>query len=103
MPDDTIYLKRGQKLEIIVTFQDVDGNNIVLDGDWTVSSAMKLKTSCDIITLSPTISGGNVSIIQETDDLAAGVYDIDVIADDGNREITDIFYLNLAKTTTPLT
>jgi hypothetical protein len=101
---DTIYLKRGQDLNITATFSDDDGVPITIDGSWTVSAAMKLSGTCDTITLSPTTSGGNVLITEETDDLSAGVYEIDIIAsDNGQRSISDIFYLNLAKTITPLT
>ena len=102
MPDDTIYLKRGQDLSITATFRDDDGNDITLDGSWTATSAMKRKDTCDTITLSPTISGGKVAITQATDDLSAGVYELDIIVTDGDREISDIFFLNLAKTITPI-
>jgi len=100
---DTIYLKRGQDLNITATFSDDAGDPITIDGTYTVTAAMKLKGTCDTITLSPTVSGGNVLIVEETDDLSAGVYEIDIIADNGDRSISDIFYLNLAKTITPLT
>jgi hypothetical protein len=63
---------------------------------------MKRKDTCDTITLSPTIANGNVSITQSTDDLSAGVYETDIIVTDGDREISDIFYLNLGKTITPI-
>jgi hypothetical protein len=104
MPDDTIYLKRGQNLNITATFADGDGVPITIDGTWNVSAAMKRKDTCDTITLSPTVSGGNVLITEETDDLSTGIYEIDIIADDnGQRSISEIFYLNLGKTITPLT
>jgi len=101
---DTIYIKRGQDLNITVAFQDDDGDAIVLDGTWTVTSSMKMKGSCELTTLSPTISSGNVTINYVTDDMTPSVYEIDVVANDGSdREITDVFYLNLGNTITPIT
>lgn len=101
---ESIYLKRGQNLNIIATFYDVDGTAIVLDETWTVSSAMKPRGSCsDTISLSPTIVDGNVSIIRSTDDLSAPAYEIDIIANDGSdREISETFALILSNTVTPL-
>ena len=100
---DTIYLKRGQDLDIIAEFKDEDGVAITIGSGWTATAAMKLTGSCDVITLTCVITGGNVTITQSTDDLSAGVYEVDIIASDSSgREITDIFYLNLSKTITPI-
>jgi len=53
--------------------------------------------------LTCTIVAGKVKIVQATDDLIAGVYDIDIIvSNNAGRDITDVFYLNLGKTITPL-
>ena len=100
---DTIYLKRGQDLNITATFKDIDGDPITLDGSWTATSSMKMRGGCDRITLAPTISGGNVLINYATDNLTPSTYEIDIIANDGSdREISDVFYLNLDRTITPL-
>jgi len=102
MPDDTIYLKRGQNLNFTTAFKNDDGTPIVINESWTATAAMKRKDTCDTINLSPTISDGNVIINQATDDLSAGVYEIDVLATDGTLEASDVFYLNLSKTITPI-
>jgi len=100
---DTIYIKRGQDLNLTVTFNDEDGDPIVVDGTYTVTSSMKEKGSCDLITLSPTISGGNVLIEYATDDLSPAVYEMDIVlTNSSGRDITDVFYMNLGKTITPL-
>jgi hypothetical protein len=100
---DTIYLKRGQNLDITAEFVDLDGVPITLDGTYTATSAMRLKGTCEPMLLTCTIADGKVKIIQSTDDLIAGVYDIDIIVtNNAGRDITDIFYLNLGKTITPI-
>lgn len=100
---DTIYLKRGQNLDITAEFIDDDGVPITLDGTYTATSAMRLKGTCEPILLTCTIVAGKVKIVQSTDDLIPGVYDIDmIVTNNAGREITDIFYLNLGKTITPL-
>ena len=100
---DTIYLKRGQNLDITAEFIDEDGVPITLDGTYTATSAMRLKGTCEPILLTCTIVAGKVKIVQVTDDLIPGVYDIDmIVTNNAGRDITDIFYLNLGKTITPL-
>ena len=100
---DTIYLKRGQNLDITAEFIDEDGVPIVLDGTYTATSAMMLKGTCESMLLTCTIVAGKVKIVQATDDLISGVYDIDIIVtNNAGRDISDIFYLNLGKTITPL-
>jgi hypothetical protein len=100
---DTIYLKRGQNLDITAEFIDEDGVPIVLDGTYTATSAMRLKGTCESMLLTCAIVGGKVKIVQATDDLISGVYDIDIIvSNNAGRDISDIFYLNLGKTITPL-
>ena len=100
---DTIYLKRGQNLDITAEFIDEDGVPITLDGSYAATSAMRLKGTCEPILLTCTIVDGKVKIVQATDDLIPGVYDIDmIVTNNAGREITDIFYLNLGKTITPL-
>jgi hypothetical protein len=100
---DTIYLKRGQNLDITAEFIDEAGVPITLDGIYTATSAMRLKGTCDPIILTCTIVAGKVKIVQATDDLIAGVYDIDIIVtNSAGRDITDVFYLNLGKTITPI-
>lgn len=100
---DTIYLKRGQNLDITAEFIDEDGVPITLDGSYTATSAMRLKGTCEPILLTCTIVDGKVKIVQATDDLIPGVYDIDmIVTNNAGRDITDIFYLNLGKTITPL-
>jgi len=100
---DTIYLKLGQNLNITAQFIDDDDVPIVLDGTYTATSAMRLKGTCEPLILTCTISAGKVNILQSTDDLIAGVYDIDIIVtNNAGRDITDVFYLNLGKTITPL-
>jgi hypothetical protein len=100
---DTIYLKRGQNLDITAEFIDEDGVPITLDGTYIATSAMRLKGTCEPILLTCTIVDAKVKIIQSTDDLIAGVYEIDIIVtNNAGRDITDIFYLNLGKTITPI-
>jgi hypothetical protein len=100
---DTIYLKRGQNLDMTAEFIDEDGVPITLDGTYTATSAMRLKGTCEPMLLTCTIVSGKVKIVQATDDLIAGVYDIDIIvSNNAGRDITDVFYLNLGKTITPL-
>jgi hypothetical protein len=103
---DTIYLKRGQNLNLEIEFLDSDGGVMPLDETWAVSSALKSSTNCnDIILLTCVITEeGKVTVTQETDNLTSSQYMIDLIANDGNdREITEIFYLVLSSTITPLT
>lgn len=100
----TIYLKRGQNLNITVQFEDVDGTPITLDETWSVTSGMLAKGTCGTpISLPCVVAAGVATIEYSTDDLEHASYDIDVIADDGEREISDIFHLQLGKTITPLT
>ena len=100
---DTIYLKRGQNLDITAECGYIDGVPITLDGTYTATSAMRLKGTCEPMLLTCTIADGKVEIVQSTDDLIAGVYEIDIIVtNNAGRDITDIFYLNLGKTITPI-
>jgi hypothetical protein len=102
---NTIYLKRGQNMDITVEFRDEDGVIIELDETWAVTAAMKPTNTCiEPTSLTCTIQDGKALILQPTDDLSHPNYTIDIIADDNtDREISDVFYLNLAPTITPLT
>jgi len=101
----TIYLKRGQNLNITVAFQDEDGSAITLDGTWTVTSGMRAKGTCGTpIDLPCVVAAGVATIEYATDDLEYPSYDIDIIAENGDdRDITDVFHLQLGNTITPLT
>ena len=103
---DTIYLIRGQDLDITATFADEAGVNIPIDGTYSVTSSMKSMSSCkDAFALSPTTSAGNVLIHRATDDLTDPKYVFDIIAkpSSGTRDITTRIYLQLDQSITPLT
>jgi hypothetical protein len=102
---DTIYLIRGQNLDVTVTFRDDDGNVIVIDETYTVTSAMKSTIGCkSSFDLLPTVSGGNVIINLTTDDLTDSRYVFDIILKplSGSRDITTRIYLQLEQPITPL-
>ena len=103
---DTIYLIRGQDLDINASFADDAGAPITIDGTFTVTSSMRSMQSChDSFPLSPTVSGGNVIIQRSTDDLedAKYVFDIVLKTSPGNRDINKRIYLQLDQPITPLT
>jgi hypothetical protein len=101
---ESIYLKRGETLIIRATFLDTSGSPIVLNNSWTVSSGMRAKGTCgEVIDLAPTIDNGAMAITYATDNLDAPCYEIDLIAKQTNRTISDTFQLNLTATITPLT
>jgi hypothetical protein len=103
---DTIYLIRGQDLDITATFSDDAGAPITIDGTYTVTSSMKSMSGCkDSFALSPTVSAGNVLIHRTTDDLTDPKYVFDIIAKpaSGSRDITTRLYLQLDQPITPLT
>lgn len=103
---DTIYLIRGQDLDITATFADEAGVNIPIDGTYSVTSSMKSMSGCkDSFALSPTTSAGNVLIHRATDDLTDPKYVFDIIAkpSSGTRDITTRIYLQLDQSITPLT
>jgi hypothetical protein len=103
---DTIYLIRGQDLDITASFADDAGAPITIDGTFTVTSSMRSMQSCnDAFSLAPTVSGGNVIIHRSTDDLedAKYVFDIVLKTTPGNRDITTRMYLQLDQPITPLT
>jgi hypothetical protein len=103
---DTIYLIRGQDLDVTATFRDEAGDLITIDGTYTVTSSMKSLTGCKTaFALSPTVSGGSVLIHRATDDLTDPRYVFDIIAkpSSGSREITTRIYLQLEQPITPLT
>jgi hypothetical protein len=103
---DTIYLIRGQDLDITASFADDAGAPITIDGTFTVTSSMRSTVIChDSFSLSPTVSGGNVLIHRSTDDLedAKYVFDIVLKTSPGNRDITTRMYLQLDQPITPLT
>jgi hypothetical protein len=100
---ESIYLKRGESLIIRAIFKDSNGDPIVLDGTWEVSSAMRAKNKCcTTIDLNPVISDGGVDIVYSTDDLESPCYEIDLIAKQTYRTISDTFQLILGNTITPL-
>ena len=103
---DTIYLSRGQTLNVTAVFHDSDGVQIVIDGTYTVTSSMQAVKGCtDAFALSPTLSGGSVIIAYSTDLLAEPRYVFDIIAKPatGTREVTAKIYLQLEQPVTPLT
>lgn len=103
---DTIYLIRGQDLDITASFADDAGAPIIIDGTYTVTSSMRSMHSCnDAFTLSPTVSGGNVIIHRATDDLEDSKYVFDIVLkpSTGSRDITTRMYLQLDQPITPLT
>jgi hypothetical protein len=103
---DTIYLIRGQDLDITATFADDAGAPITIDGTFTVTSSMRSTAIChDSFLLAPTVSGGNVIIHRATDDLedAKYVFDIVLKPSTGTRDITTRIYLQLDQPITPLT
>jgi hypothetical protein len=103
---DTIYLIRGQDLDITASFADDAGAPITIDGTFTVTSSMRSMQSCnDLFPLSPTVSGGNVLIHRSTDDLEDAKYVFDIVAkpSSGTRDITTRIYLQLDQPITPLT
>ena len=100
---ESIYLKRGESLIIRAIFKDTNGDPIVLDGTWDVSSAMRAKNNCHTtIDLNPVISSGGVDIVYSTDNLDSPCYEIDLIAKQTYRTISDTFLLVLGNTITPL-
>ena len=103
---DTIYLIRGQDLDVTATFSDDAGDPITIDGTYTVTSSMKSLSGCaTAFDLSPTVSGGSVVISYATDELTDPRYVFDIIAKpaSGTREITTRIYLQLEQPITPLT
>lgn len=103
---DTIYLIRGQDLDITASFADDAGAPITIDGTFTVTSSMRSMHSCnDAFTLFPTVSGGNVIIHRATDDLEDSKYVFDIVLkpSTGSRDITTRMYLQLDQPITPLT
>lgn len=103
---DTIYLIRGQDLDVTATFTDLDGDQIVIDGTYTVTSYMTSMSKCkSVFTLSPTLSSGSVVIHYSTDDLTDSRYAFDIIAKPatGTRIITTRIFLQLEQPITPLT
>jgi hypothetical protein len=103
---DTIYLIRGQDLDITASFADDAGAPITIDGTFTVTSSMRSMQSCrDSFPLSPTVSGGNVLIHRSTDDLEDAKYVFDIVAkpSSGTRDITTRLFLQLDQPITPLT
>jgi hypothetical protein len=103
---DTIYLIKGQDLDVTATFADTDGSPIVIDGSYAVTSSMRSLKGCqDSFPLSPTVSGGSVLIHRATDDLDDPKYVFDIILKPtlGTREITTKIYLQLEQPITPLT
>lgn len=103
---DTIYLIRGQDLDVTATFTDLDGDQIVIDGTYTVTSSMKSLSGCKAaFALSPTLSAGSVVIHYATDDLTDSRYAFDIIVKpaSGARTITTRIFLQLEQPITPLT
>ena len=103
---DTIYLSRGQTLDVTATFRDAAGVQIAIDETYTVTSSMKAVKGCtDSFTLSPTLLAGSVIIAYSTDLLTEPRYVFDIIAKpaSGTREVTAKIYLQLEQPVTPLT
>jgi len=103
---DTIYLIRGQNLNVTAVFNDESGDPITIDGTYTVTSSMKSLAGCNAaFALSPTVSGGSVLIARTTDDLEDPRYVFDIIVKpaSGTREITTRIFLQLEQPITPLT
>lgn len=103
---DTIYLIRGQDLNVTAVFNDESGSPITIDGTYTVTSSMQSMKGCqNVFALSPDISDGAVTISRTTDDLADPKYVFDIIAKpaSGTREITAKIFLQLEQPVTPLT
>jgi hypothetical protein len=103
---DTIYLIRGQDLDITASFADDAGAPITIDGTYTVTSSMRSMQGCnDSFSLSPTVLGGNVIIHRSTDDLHDSKYVFDIVlkTSPGTRDITTRIYLQLDQPITPLT
>jgi hypothetical protein len=103
---DTIYLSRGQTLNVTAVFRDAAGVQIVIDDTYTVTSSMKAVNGCkDPFVLSPTLSDGSVIIAYSTALLTEARYVFDIIAKPatGTREVTAKIYLQLEQPVTPLT
>lgn len=103
---NTIYLKRGQTLNLELQFLDTLGELVVIDNNWIITSSLKAINKCteSILLECVTQLDGTVKITRQTDDLTSPAYSADIIAkEDGNREITEVFYINLSDTITPLT
>jgi len=103
---DTIYLIRGQDLDLTAVFNDEAGAPIVIDETYTITSSMRSMKGCqDSFALSPAVSDGAVTINRVTDDLADPKYVFDIIVkpSSGSRDITTRIYLQLEQPITPLT
>lgn len=103
---DTIYLIRGQDLDVTAVFNDESGDSITIDGTYSVTSSMRSVKGCvDSFSLSPLVSGGSVTINRTTDDLSDPKYVFDIIVKPatGSRDISTRIFLQLEQPITPLT
>lgn len=99
-----INIDAGQRLQLLATPRDQDGNAITLDETWDIASNMiRDGKPGTLIDLAPTLQSGKVSIVYDTVDLAAGRYimDIRVTSEAAGDQFSEKITVNIGDTITP--
>jgi hypothetical protein len=100
----TINIDAGQRLQILATPRDQNGDAIPMDETWDIDSRMiRDGVPGNKLDLAPTIDTGKLRIDYDTVDLAAGRYlmDIRLTNPDGVDQFSRKITVNVGDTITP--